>query len=232
MSNKVEYIHGDFLFWIKPVGSETLDLSLAGLELSFFIRACMMLHFGFVATTVLATHQYFGVCWTVFTQCQDFFFFSHSVPCSSSQLGVGKTLGGDIAGTAKSDWPKGYFILYDTMLTNTNWVRGRRRVGHFVFQGVYCLETVYMLVCVQRVVHDFLYSTCIFVCWLFVFFSPHTFLHILICLYLKSWVFSLLFFLFSPPILLNGKVWASGCVEARLLADISPSQCYWITHHL
>ena len=42
------------IFIIKPVPG------LAGMELNFFIEACMVLSFGFVAKTVLITHRYFS----------------------------------------------------------------------------------------------------------------------------------------------------------------------------
>lgn len=50
-----------------------------------------------------------------------------------------------------------------------------------------------------------------------------SFLHLLNSLGCDTWVFSLLFFLFTPPSHLRGK-WTSSCVSAWLLARVNPPQ--------
>lgn len=52
-------------------------LVLYGIELIFFIVACMVLCFGYVMKTVLVTHQFFSYCWAKLTQHQGLFCFSH-----------------------------------------------------------------------------------------------------------------------------------------------------------
>ena len=58
------------IFIIKPV------LGLAGMELIFFIEACMVLRFRFVTRTVLITHQCFSYCWTVLEPHQGLLFLT------------------------------------------------------------------------------------------------------------------------------------------------------------
>ena len=50
-----------------------------GIELTFFIAACMVPCFGFVTRTVLITHQCFDYFWSVLAPHQGFS-FSHSTP--------------------------------------------------------------------------------------------------------------------------------------------------------
>jgi len=45
---------------------------LAGMELTFFIAAHIVLRFGFVAKTVLITHQCFSFCRVALEQSQGF----------------------------------------------------------------------------------------------------------------------------------------------------------------
>lgn len=47
-------------------------LRLPGMELTFFVAACVVLCFAFVAKATLVTHQCFGCCWTTLTQHQGF----------------------------------------------------------------------------------------------------------------------------------------------------------------
>ena len=102
-------------------------LVLSEVELIFFTVASMGLHFGFVLETVLTIQGCF-----IFTAEQRLhrakaFSASHPTP-QASRLGVHKELGGDTAGTADPNWPKGYSILYD-MSCSAYKAGGRRRKG-------------------------------------------------------------------------------------------------------
>lgn len=62
-------------------------LDLAGMELTFFIGVRMVSYFGFVAKTVLITHQCFSFCWMVLAENQGFLrhSFCHSSRCGGEQ---------------------------------------------------------------------------------------------------------------------------------------------------
>lgn len=98
-------------------------LFLVGTESTFFIEAHTVLWFGFVAKEVLITKS-LGYYWTVLAGHQGF-------PCFPLCLSpptyiqwvegwvvVDKGLGGDTAGRAYSNWPRGYPILHDIMLSD------------------------------------------------------------------------------------------------------------------
>ena len=53
---------------------------------------------------------------SAYTESRSFLLLTPPHP-PASRLGVQKELGGDTAGTADSNWPKGYFISYDVMLS-------------------------------------------------------------------------------------------------------------------
>jgi len=72
----------------------------------------MVLCLEFRTKTVSMTHQCFGYCGPVLAQCQDFLFF----PKSINRLYI--KLGGDTDGTAGPDWPMGYCMPYDIMLSS------------------------------------------------------------------------------------------------------------------
>ena len=111
--------------------SYVVVLVLAGIELIFFVVACMGLCFGFVLQTVLMIQGCFSYCWAVLTQHQGLFCFSPHSP--ASRLGVHKKLWGDTAGTADPNWPKGYSIPYDfIMLSNKSWAK-KKEAMVFVF---------------------------------------------------------------------------------------------------
>lgn len=78
--------------------------SPAGLVLIFFIAP----HFGFVTKTESIRHQWFGYCWEVLIQHQDFIF-----PTLPQQGGWGEheKLGVDTAGAA-DHWAKGYSMFF------------------------------------------------------------------------------------------------------------------------
>ena len=61
------------------------------------------------------------------------FYFSHAAP-PVSQLGVHKKLGGDTAGTADPNRPKGYSRPYDVTISNKTWGKeaGRAEVNYGV----------------------------------------------------------------------------------------------------
>jgi len=79
-------------------------LGLAGMELTFFTAACMVLHFGFVAKTVLIIQG----CLDVLAIAEQYlhsisaFPVSHTAP-PARRLGVHKELRGDTARTADPD---------------------------------------------------------------------------------------------------------------------------------
>lgn len=129
-----------------------------------------------------------------------------------SRLGVGKTLGGDTAGTVDSNWPKGYSMAYNVMISNKT-DKGRSQVGWWVgFQGGQRSENSWPSVCLWEMVGDFL---------CFAWFSY--LLHWLNCLYLGPWVFLPFFLVFSP----HSSGWGSEQVAMWVLG-------YWarsILHH-
>ena len=50
----------------------TFVLGLPGMELTFFLAACVVLCFALVATAVLVAHQGFGYCWAALVQRRGF----------------------------------------------------------------------------------------------------------------------------------------------------------------
>lgn len=64
------------------------------MELIFFIDIYMVLWFGLVTKTVLATHQLFGYCCAVLAEHHGFLFSQFTLPASRSA--VGKKLEGNI----------------------------------------------------------------------------------------------------------------------------------------
>ena len=107
---------------------------LAGIELIFFIVASMGLCFGFVQRTVLITQGCFRYCWAVLTQSQGL--FCSSPTPSAGGLGVHKKLGGDAAGTADPNRPKGYSRPYDMLST---WSWGNEEEGRDIWSDGVCL---------------------------------------------------------------------------------------------
>lgn len=114
--------HGHHICWEDRLKSAE---GLAGMELTFFVAAAVVLCFGLVA----------GQCWqhtsVLAIAAQPLpsvkaLSFPHSATAASRQ-GVGKRLWGDAAGAADPDWPKKCSVPCNVMLSNTNWGRGRRR---------------------------------------------------------------------------------------------------------
>lgn len=58
-------------------------------------------------------------------QHESFLFFPQSEP-SVSRLWVDKRFGEDTAGRGDLSWSKDYSVIYDVVLSNKNWDRGRR----------------------------------------------------------------------------------------------------------
>ena len=85
----------------------------------------MGLCFGFVLKTVLVTQGCFRWSWAGFTQSQGL--FCSSLRPTSEQAGGHKELAGDTAGTAEPNWPKGYAMPYDTMLSIQSWGNKKER---------------------------------------------------------------------------------------------------------
>ena len=107
-------------------------LVLAQIELIFFTVASMGLCFWFVPKPVLITQGCFSYRWAVLTQSQGLFCFSpHS---TNKRAGGAQGIGGDTAGTADPNWPKGYSVPYDVMLSIQSW-RNVGRVGHCLGTG-------------------------------------------------------------------------------------------------
>lgn len=107
------------------------------MELTFF-TAAHTVQFGFVAKRMLTTHRCFGCGWTVLAQYQGFICFPYSVP-SVSVPRVGEKLGGNMAGTADPNSPKGYSVTCNVVLGNKNWGSGRSVVfdGFGFFGGIF-----------------------------------------------------------------------------------------------
>lgn len=61
----------DSLFWYMSIHCWTEVLGLSGMELILFL-VCMVVWFGFLTGTVWITHQYFGSCWAMLAQHQEF----------------------------------------------------------------------------------------------------------------------------------------------------------------
>jgi len=104
-------------------------LVLAGVELIFFIAVSLRLCFGFVLKTLWVMRRCAEQC-------------LHGVLCAShtappvSRLGMQKKLGGDTAGTADPNRPKGCSIPYDVSSAHKAGGRRKRwtfRVMVFVF---------------------------------------------------------------------------------------------------
>ena len=83
-------------------------LVLARVELFFLVVASMGLCFGFVLEVLVIAEQYLNRVMA----CSA----SHPTP-PTSRLGVHKKLRGNTAGTADSNWPKGYSMPYDILLS-------------------------------------------------------------------------------------------------------------------
>lgn len=149
------------------------------MELTVFIAAHMVLCFRFLTRTVLTALMFLLLLITCTAS------LSQSVHLES-RLRVGNSLGGDSAGTAGLRRPKRYSIPHNTTFSNMISIRE-------FFQGRFCWEIVWSLVCCREVVSGcFLHQ--LWVC-LFLFY----FLHFLHCLFLLPWVFFLLLpFQFSP----------------------------------
>ena len=117
------WFYGSYLqYWpwkCKNSGQQFIRVAvlvLAGIELNYFIVVCMGLCFGFVLKTVLIMQWCFSYCWALLTQHWGLFCSSH---CPAREYArVHRKLGGDTAGTADPNWPKGYPIPYDIMLSN------------------------------------------------------------------------------------------------------------------
>lgn len=117
----------------------------------------------------------------------------------ASRLGMSKKLGEGTAETADPNRPKGYYVPYNIVLGNKNWGKvdfgevaiAWRMAGHWSTCGRW-------------------WVTASIVSWV----SFFSFLQLLDCVCLHSWVFSLLLFLFSSPSLWGGE-WASGCEVLR-----------------
>lgn len=57
-------------------------------------------------------------------------FFSLHSSCTESRLGVHKKLGGDTTRTADRNWPKGYFLPNDIVISSKSLGKRRRKRGH------------------------------------------------------------------------------------------------------
>jgi len=100
---------------------------LAGMKLTFFIEACMILCFGFLMRRLLVT-LIFSYCSAVLTQSQGHFNFS-SCP-ASEELEAHKELGKDRTRTTDPNWPEGHPIPYGARLSNESWGREGRGREH------------------------------------------------------------------------------------------------------
>ena len=91
-------------------------LVLAGIELIFFIIARMGLCFGFVLKTVLMfSGTFLLLLSSAYTESRPSLLLTAP---PARRLGMHKKLGGDTAGTADPNWPKGYPIPYVVVLSN------------------------------------------------------------------------------------------------------------------
>lgn len=85
-------------YWICITGCH-----LGGMELTFFLAACMVLYFRFVNKSLPITHQCFGYDWQFLHIVKGFSFF-HSAP--KSVLEMDKKLGRDKTGTVDPNYLK------------------------------------------------------------------------------------------------------------------------------
>jgi len=122
------------------------------MELVFFIAAQMVLCFGFVSKTALLTHWWFSSCWAVLAQHKDFLCFSYQE--ETGVLVLGNSLRGNIARTADSNWPKGYSLPYNIVISNETGERKR------FFQSSHSSESGWASMCWCEVVSNYLCSTC------------------------------------------------------------------------
>ena len=86
------------------------SLAVARMELSSVSAPCTVLHFRFVAKTVLITQQCFGCCWTVLAHCQHALFF----PLCPQQVSC--------------EWARSYESAELGQLTQT----GQRNIPHHI----------------------------------------------------------------------------------------------------
>lgn len=91
--------------------------------------------FEFVMKIVFLAHQCCSYCWAVLTQSQGCFSFSHCP--ASMEAEEHKELGGDGTRTAFTQWPKGYPITYDIMLSNNRRKREHSEWWHLSSQEIY-----------------------------------------------------------------------------------------------
>lgn len=94
---------------------QVLVLFLAGMEIIFFISACMVLHLRFVSTTMLTTRKLVSCSWKVLAQCQGHLCLSlwaYSEQTENLQeVGKGHSQADDL------NSPKGYSKLYGHMIS-------------------------------------------------------------------------------------------------------------------
>lgn len=163
---------------------------------------------------MLATHRCFGCGWTALAQYQGFIDFPYSVP-TVSVLRVGEKLGGNMAGTADPNSPKGYSVTCNIVLGNKNWGGGRSILmvlvslgGYFLGSPGSCyLEEGWTSVSLWEVMSDFL-------CFVFLF--PLMKLSL-------SWPTSFLDFVLSHPT--DGGLGVKiSCVGAWLLAGVTTTK--------
>lgn len=153
---------------------------MAGLQILFFIAACMLPCCRFVTETVLITLLLSN---SNSKQCL------HNVKATSVSHAALPGVGwgwagvweGSTAGRADPDWPKGYFMPYHSRLSN--------KAGGWSSQGSCCLGTGWALICWWKVLSGCLCKSLGFLKTLKKFF------HLLMSFYLEPFVvFSLLFF--------------------------------------
>ena len=102
---------------------------LAGIELIFFLEACMMLCSGFVMKTTLIVHQCFSCCRAVLAQSPGPFCFSHCQRGAEEH----REMRGDTASTRDLNRPKGCPTAHGIMLSNKRWSKGAGRGASHLF---------------------------------------------------------------------------------------------------
>ena len=98
------------------VGCNTV-LVLGGIEIIFFTAASMGLCFGFVLETVLITQGCFSSCWAGLRELRPFLPLTPPQQQAGGGGGGHKGLGGEMAGTADPNWPKGCPTPYGVRLS-------------------------------------------------------------------------------------------------------------------
>lgn len=172
------------------------------MELAFAMAAPMVLIFAFVAKPVLITYQCFVCCWilkwTSDISIKTLTSLQPLLPKKASSLGVGRRLGGDIAGAADSNWPKcystHYIIAYNIIIKAEG--KGEDTESFvamlFIFpRNCYSCSSLSFLIsgwmswCWWKVVNKIIFYICFFLQFL---------LFLLNCLHLNPWAVPSYFF--------------------------------------